>query len=292
MNQVKLIGRLAWIVPFLYIAIWMGVPFTYVDTTDTAVVTTFGKVTGYLENGPHFVWPFQEVHHMQTQLLTVSKTTRAPTSDLQEVDATASFQFSLLPSAVGDLFENVGLIKDIKRVILDPGLEEELKGVTAKYTLADLLDQRDPASSQTRDRLEEWVKTALKARGLDYVINVGSLQLTNLDYSKVFKAAVAEKSEYAQFVGEAENRRKGTKSQAEGEAAEIMRQADAEATQIRLNAEETAKAMLAKATELKKNPDMLCYLLLQKWDGQVPSVQSGDTFLPFYQEACGKTAMR
>ncbi|HEY9784270.1 MAG TPA: prohibitin family protein [Candidatus Obscuribacterales bacterium] len=283
----KVISLIAWLVCGVYVLAALGFPLVYVETGSTAVVTTFGAVTGYLENGLHLVIPFaQEVHHIPTRLLTVTTQTSAPTIDLQEVEAKVSFQFSLVPAAAGGVFELIGDVSDVERVILDPGLQEELKAVTAKYQLDELLGQRDKVSHETREALETWVLNALRARGLDKVINVGSLQLSNLAYSQVFQDAVARKSEAQNKVPEAENTSKGIIAQAEAEAAEIMRQADADALTIRVNAEQEAKAMQEKAAQLKEHPELPCYLLYKKWNGELPAVTDGSNPLPFYDEAC------
>lgn len=284
----KYAGKAAWALPVLFLVGWLGFPVTYVDPSSTAVVTTFGAVSGTMENGMHMVMPFQAVSKVRTQLVSVSVTTTAPTKDLQEVKATASFQFALVPGGVGDVYEHVGTIDEVKTVILDPGVQEVLKAVTAQYSLADLLDKRDPASLQTRDALESWVKTSLDARKLGNLVNVGSLQLTNLEYSQVFKEAVANKSEVVQKVPTARNNRDAKIAAAQGEAARIKRKADADAANIRVTAQAEAKGMREKAAKLNQHPELPCYLLHKKWNGVVPSVQGGGAVLPFYEQACGK----
>jgi hypothetical protein len=46
--------------------------------------------------------------------------------------------------------------------------------------------------------------------------------------------------------------------------------------------------MRDKSAQLIAHPDLPCYLLQKKWDGQLPAVQGGTSFLPFYDQACGK----
>ena len=94
-----------------------------------------------------------------------------------------------------------------------------------------------------------------------YIQNI-SFQITNLDYSDNFEAAIENKVIAEQKAQEAVNNTKRIQE---------------EANQKVISAKADAEAMGIKAQALEKNQKLVDYEAVQKWDGKLPTYMLGNS---------------
>ncbi len=154
------------------------------------------------------------------------------------------------------MYREVG--KDFKTVIIEPAIYETMKTAIANYTAEELVTKRQEVSILAQNTLID----KLKDRG----INVTSLSMTDLSFSKEFDEAIEKKQVVEQQTQQAkyelekakvENQKKIENAKAE---AEVMKQQ---------NNQITDKTLELKRLEIQQS-------LIQKWNGQLPSTTLGN----------------
>ena len=133
---------------------------------------------------------------------------------------------------------------------------EQAKSVLSTHKAMDIIANRQNMSPA----VEEAIRGAI---GEEYFVNVTAVVLTNIDFSDQFETAVEDKmiAEQAKLKAEYENETKIAKAEAEAKA------------------KVTAAEAEAKANELLRQTltdDILEQMFIDKWDGKLPEVMSGD----------------
>ncbi len=175
----------------------------------------------------------------------------------------------------------------IEQALIQPGLLEVQKAISAKYDAYDLQQKAAAIADESRTDMTNWVTESLKLHGLPNQIDIATVLFPHVDFSPEFKAATTEQTQTEQSIGTFENERTKAVTDAKAAKAAKIRSAEAQAHQIRANADAETAGVIAKAAALKQNPALLCYLVHQGWDGKLPEVSSGGSPLPF-PEVCGK----
>jgi len=253
-----------------------GTVFTTVPTGHTGVVTTFGKVENFvLDEGVHMKLPWQKVVKMDNRAQKEMLTLQAFSSDIQQVDVVCSVNFSVDRETSQNLYRNVGAF--YYDTVMSPRIHESLKAVFAKFSAENLVGQRDTLATQ----IEEILSPEMKVYGIE-IINVS---IENIDFTDVFTDAVEAKqvAEQSKLQAQIEQEQKVMEAQKEAERAQIAAEADATVKKINADAAAYAVEVAAKA-EAEANEKiaqslseaLLKYTELNKWDGELPSIYSGD----------------
>ncbi len=117
--------------------------------------------------------------------------------------------------------------------------------------------------------------------GDEYFVNIAAVVLTNIDFSDAFEQAVEDKmiAEQAKLKAEYENETKIAQAAAEAEAklkeaeaAIEIAKAEAEAKKIAADAEAEANKIVNDSLTDK----ILQEKYLEKWDGKLPNVMTGE----------------
>ena len=154
------------------------------------------------------------------------------------------------------LYREIG--KDFKSVIIEPAIYETMKSAIANYTAEELVTKRQEVSNLAQETLTNRLK--------DKGINITSLSMTDLSFSKEFDEAIEKKQvveqqtqqeKYELEKAKVENEKKIENAKAE---AEVMRQQ---------NQEITDKTLELKRLEVQQK-------LIEKWNGQLPSTTLGN----------------
>lgn len=227
--------------------------FTVVEAGHTGVVLTFGAVSdNVLSEGLHFKAPLvQQVIQVNNRTQKIETQGTASSKDLQIVSYVVAVNFRINNSASADLYKNVGA--DYSNVIVAPAIQESIKAVTAQFTAEQLITERQNVGDQ--------IKTVLSEKISAYGITVEIFNIVNFDFSDEFNAAVEAKQTAQQQALKAEQ----DLARIEVEAKQKVTQAQAEADSIRLIQEALSKA-----------PDYVEYVKWNKWNGELPSVMTGD----------------
>jgi len=242
---------------------------TTVPAGHTGVILTMGKVNErMLGEGLHFKIPFvQDVVKINNQIQVYEVDAPAVSRDLQTVSSTIAVNYRVNESQSASIYQKIG--ENYQAVTLTPAVQESVKSVTAKYTAEELITERSAVGEQMRD--------ILSAKISEYGLMIEKFNIVNFDFSEEFNKAIEQKQvaeqnliktrteqEQAIVVAKAEAEKKVISAEAAAKAIKTQAEAQADANQL-LNDSLTALVLQNK--------------MLEKWDGQLPKVNGGDSSL-------------
>lgn len=226
--------------------------FTTVKAGHSGVVTTFGKVSEtVLAEGLHFKIPFiQDIILIDNRVKKAEANCTAASKDLQTVSSTIAVNYKVLNSYSARVYKDIGM--DYEAVIITPSIQECVKAVTAKFTAEELITNRQAIGDQMMELLKDKIST--------YGIEIQIFNITAFDFTDEYNAAIEAKQTAQQNALKAEQDLQRIKVEAEQKIA----QAQAEAEAYRLKSEQIT-------------PEILISNYIEKWDGKLPTVVSGDS---------------
>lgn len=272
----------------LFFSLYLGA--YSVDAGSIGVVKHFGKITGMVDPGLHFVQPIGgTITSIPVQRRVIKTSEPASTSDLQIVNAEVTIGYHVDAKYADFILGQLN--DDAEQRVIVPAALEAIKAETAQYEAQGLMRQRE----QVRAGIENRLRSRL---ALQHVI-LEDTSITNLSFSGAYEAAIEAKQVAEQNAEQQRNKLEQTKVEAEQNAAQAKGEADARVA--RANGE--AQAILveaqakAKAQELLKQsltPELLELRRIEmwnaKWDGSVPQfLGSGSNFLMQMPQPHGKT---
>lgn len=172
-----------------------------------------------------------------------------------------SFNYALKPGDVGDMFQSLRLnVKEIESQWLQTAIVGAVNDVANKWPVDDIFNQRE--------KFESDIVTEANKRVAKWFI-ISQLR-TNITPPKELAEAITSKTRAIQEVQVAENQKRVAIAEAERKIA-VARGDSAQAV---INASGEANAIKLKQVAL--TPEYVEYLKVQKWDGVLPQVQSGN----------------
>lgn len=214
----------------------------FVGTGQVGVVTQWGKVQDReLGEGAHLVapWGVQRVTKYDVKVLKTETDASAASKDLQDVNGKLVVNYSLEPSKVRDVHQQVG--KKYQETLIDPAIQEVFKAASAKYDASQLITDRQAVKGDSY--------ATLRDRLAPYGIKITDLSITNFSFSKEFNDAL--------------------------EAKQVAKQ-NAERAKFNLEASITdAKAQKEQSITLSKL--YLQKQAIERWDGKLPQYLGGGT---------------
>jgi len=173
------------------------------------------------------------------------------------VTSKVALNYHINPTGIDHFFQKFG--NNFEPNVLDPGLQEILKAVTARYTAEEVITKREQVREDTN--------TLLRERFLPQGMVIDGLNIVNFHFSKVFNDAIEAKVTAEQNALAAKNK---------------LEQVKFEAQQMVEAANGKAKAIQVEASAIANNPLVLQLRALEKWNGILPQyVGSGS--IPFIQ---------
>jgi regulator of protease activity HflC (stomatin/prohibitin superfamily) len=250
------------IVVFLIILIASSV--TTIASGTVGVVSIFGAVREEpLYEGLHVVTPFiTTVTKMDTRTQAVEAVCAAASKDLQNISTTIVVNYRVVEETAPRLYADVG--RGFQNVIIVPAIQESVKAVVAQYSAEELITKRQIVSTSISEKLSEKIGS--------YGIVIEIFNITNLEFSDAFNAAIEAKQTAQQEALKAEQDLNRIRIEAEQKV--VNAQATADATKAQAEAEAYAIEIIQK--QLAQAEAYLEYQKIQKWDGQLPQVQ-GDS---------------
>jgi len=175
-----------------------------------------------------------------------------------------SFNYSLKPGDIGDMFSNLRLdVKAIEQQWLQTAIVGTVNDVANKWAVDDIFNQREKFESdivaEANKRVSKW-------------FTISQLR-TNIVPPPALQKSIEAKTQAIQEVQVAENQTKV--AVAEGDRKIAAARADSAAAVIAAAGE--AEAIRRKQVSL--NPTYIDYMKVQKWDGTLPTVSSGNSGL-------------
>lgn len=222
----------------------------FIGAGQVGIVTRFGEVNRVAGSGLNFHIPFIEgVTKMDIRTQKATATVGAASKDLQDVTGEVAVNFSITNENALKIYKELG--KDYADTVLTPAISEAFKQATSKYTAEGVITNRA--------ELKESILTDLKARMENYGISVIDINITDLNFSKEFNAAIEQKAVAQQEVERARQELERVKVEAESK----IEAARAEAEAQRLQQQTLTDAMIKK-------------MWIEKWDGELPDTMTGD----------------
>ena len=245
-----------------------------VPTGFTGVLTTFGRVEeNTLDAGLNFKAPWQNVITMDNREQRLSFTFEAFSSDIQQTSVTGSVNFNINKQTAMTLYQEIG--QNYANILIAPRLYENTKVVFSRYTAENLISSRDNLASEILELMRQDLE--------QYGINIISISIEDIDFTDAFTDAIEAKQvatqnklrteteqEEAIIIAESAAEQRTIAAEAEAEVARIEADAEAYRTQVSSEAEAKANEMIAASL----SADLIEYLEVQGWNGQLP-----DTFV-------------
>lgn len=238
--------------------------FEVVDTGHRGVKTRFGEVVSEsLPEGFYTYNPFtSDIVELDTRTQRWQDTTETYTKDVQQAKVGFALNYGLDPTAAHLIFKEVGY--DWADKLVPQVVYGSLKEVIGKWDAVDLIANRNKAQAEAF----ALIRDNLKAKR----VSVTSFEITDVAYSREFEVAVEAKVVAQQKAIEEKNRTEQIREQAEQKL--LSAQAEAESIKIRAQA-------------LEKNPRLVEWEAVQKWDGKMPQYMLGGA-TPFISIPHGK----
>lgn len=219
--------------------------FRVIGAGEIGIVTRFGDVQRTADSGLMFKIPFiEQVTTMDTRIQKEEVTSSAVTKDLQDMKTTLALNYSIDKNVALKLYKEVGV--NYKDNIINPVLHESVKAGTAQYNAEAIITNR----SEVKEKILEVVKDRLQPYG----ITVNDFNITDLDFSSAFNAAIEAKAVAQQEVEKAKQELEKTKIEAEQKIAKAQAEAEAQ----RLQQQTLTDLMIKK-------------MWIEKWNGQLPT---------------------
>ena len=272
-HQVKMIitGVIAFICLVIFLIFLFGAWYT-VDAGDRAVVLLFGKAsTDISQPGLHFKIPIIQsvvVYSVRTQTIKFDNINNAATAtpseydalssaskDLQIVNTAVIVNYHINEKDVLNIYQQYGTSQTYQTNILEPIIRNVVKATTAKFTAAELVDNRSEVINEATNVLD--------SQFIDKNAVLDNFNIVNFLYSPEYSAAIEQKAVQTQLLQKSQIELETTKVQAQQRVAQATGESEAIKTQI-------------SAIAAQGGTNYLTMLWIQKWNGQVALVQSND----------------
>lgn len=253
-KQVKLTiwGIIAFVVVLVILAMS---PFTVVDAGERAVIVRLGAVDRVLAEGFHILNPFFE-DSVKFEIRTQKTETEAAAAskDLQDVAATITVNWNLIPDTVGDVYREYETLERLYTKTIIPYIQDEVKSATAKFDAEELITKRPEVKAAIYEQLA--------ARLLEENVQVTQVSITDFRFSKAFSDAIEAKVTAAELALKAENDLDRVKFEQQQEIEKYRAQAEQTRLQNEALRQSTAFLELKRLEVLAK--------IAEKWNGALP----------------------
>ena len=253
--------------------------FYSVESGERGILLRFGDVVGIEEPGLHFKLPFvEQVKFLSVRSHNVSVKTSIYSSDTQAADVKLSVNFQLNPSDVRKVYVTYG--KDYEERIIIPQIQSQCKDAFGTFSAVNIVRSRDTVAKKIYENLTSY----LKSQGID----VTSVQIENIDFSREYEKSVEERmkaevevARLQQGLEQEKIRANMTRTKMQGEADAKIIQAKADAEAVRLRGEAEAAIITAKVNALNQaGSNYINLVQAEKWNGVLPQTMLPNQSIP------------
>jgi len=247
----------------------------------TGVLITLGEVQDdYLAEGLNWVNPFwDDVIEIDTRIRKHEIDCEAGSKDLQQIKAIIAVNYRFIQVKVPEIYQSIGNEESFEVNILTSAIHESVKAVIAKYDAEELLKER----SDVRKNMENALKLKLDNILQDAFI-VSAFNIIDFDFTDVFNKAIETKTVAAEKAKQSINEIVQERAEADkkietarGKAESVKLIASASAAAIIVEAEARARAIFVEGKVLRDNPQILRLRAIERWNGALPRVITGET---------------
>lgn len=230
--------------------------FSTIKTGEIGIKTKFGKITNTTKN-EGIVWksPLEKIEKIDIKVQKYENENALDTStkDMQVVNnIKVSVNYKIDGEKAIDLYKKVGM--NYQTIILEPSIQETIKGVISKYTSEELVTKRSEISLDINNVLNDKLQ--------QYGINSVSVAINNFDFSEAYNQAIEKKAVAEQEVETSKNQLE--KAKVDAETKKVKAQGDAEANTL---------------LEKSLTKEILIEKWIEKWNGETPKVSSDGSMI-------------
>jgi prohibitin 2 len=275
-------GLVPLIVILVLVLVLLGGMTAVVDAGHVGVVRRLGAVQPQpLSEGFHWKMPFvDQVEQIDIRLTASNAQATAASRDLQTVSTEVTTQYSLNGVLTPQTYQRIGNLAKVSAALVEPGIQECVKAVTARFTAEELVTKREAVKVEIQKSLENFINNTLSEKDLQGAVNIANLAITDFNFSEEFNMAIEAKVKAEQESLQAVNEKNRRTTQAEAAAAEVKLAAEAEAFSTEIQSKARADAIRREAEALKESPELISLRAVEKWDGALPRMSGGGA-VPF-----------
>lgn len=275
-NALSSLSPLSWIpigiVVLTLLTLFLGV--YRIDAGHVGIVKRFGNVVDVVDPGLHVKIPYADtVEEMEVRERAFSMNLDAASQDPLELPITVTVNWLVKRSNVKDLYIQFGSLQQFEARIIQPRLNDAVKGVTSGYTVNDLLRKRTEYRDLSQKTFAARMPDDVQITGFS-IVNIGFPP----EYTKAIrdKQVAREQAETEQYVLD---RQRLTTTQvtqtAMAQRDADKARADGRAYEIKVQGEATADAIRIMGEALAKNPLVVEYKKVERWGGHFPTTFMG-----------------
>ena len=232
--------------------------FRVISAEQVGIPVTLGKVGRTPRYGLTMKWPvITKYVKFEKTTQRMSLTDQTYTKDLQPAEVKYTFTYKIVAERACELYILAG--KGYENKLIDPALDDALKGVFGKWTATELVANRNQVANEIEARLNEELPAG-------YFTDI-SVKLDDISYSDAFEKGIEAKVLAEQDAQKSKN----MTVQVEEEGRQKVIRAKAEADAAIAAAEGKAKAMDIEGAAIRRNSQ---YLELKKLDVQGQMAES------------------
>ena len=253
------------ILPILVIfgLITLFASFKTIKSGEVGLKVRFGKIVDTsLNEGFNFKIPYVEkIVKVNIKVQKIEVDVSGASKDLQDINSKIAVNYHVSSEYASTLYKKVG--NEYEETILNPAIQESIKSVLSQYTAEETITTRSEVSQKALETLQSKVK--------GYGIVIDDFNIINLSFSQEYSKAIEEKQVAEQQVQTSKQQLERAKIESETKIVE----AEAE----------------AKANELKKKTitnEIIMQEFIEKWNGELPKVSSGNSFIDISSILGGK----
>lgn len=259
------VSIIAGLVGFALIISLILIPFSFhtISSGEVAVVKHLGKIEDVKTAGTHYdLWITNKYEKYDTKVQDFEVFTAAYSSDAQPMNIAMTIQYQILSDKVVDIATQYGKLAILQNRIESVAIER-VKSVLSSHKAMDIIAKRATISASVEKAIKETIDE-------EYYVNITTVVLDNIDFSDAFEQAVEDKmiAEQAKLKADYENEKKIANAQAKIDIAK----AEAEAKKIAAEGEAEANKIVSESI----TNEIIQKTYLDKWDGKLPEVITGD----------------
>ena len=256
-----------------------------VDQGERGVVLHYGEVSKVADPGLHFKWPYVDrVVRIPTRTTTGSiNKIFAYSSDQQPAEIVLSITFAIADDGVEALYTQFGKLENLYELAIEPITKQEIKTVFGQFTAIRSVQHREELNNKTRDA----IVTALAKYPY---LRIESVQIENVDFSDAYEQTIEDRMKaeveverYKQNLERERIEAQIAATRAQGQADAQIKAAEAEAKAIELRSGAEAASINTKGEALRKNPEIIRLMQIERWNGILPQTMLLNSAVPMLE---------
>ena len=256
-----------------------------VDQGERGVVLHYGEVSKVADPGLHFKWPYiDRVVRIPTRTTTGTlKDIFGYSSDQQPAQISLSVTFAINDDGVEALYTQFGKIDKLYDLVVVPIVTQEIKTVFGQFTAIRSVQHREELNNKTRDAI-------VNALAKYPYLRIESGQIENVDFSDAYEQTIEDRMKaeveverYKQNLERERIEAQIAATRAQGQADAQIKAAEAEAKAIELRSEAEAASINTKGEALRKNPEIIRLMQIERWHGILPQTMLPNSAVPMLE---------